>query len=130
MSFIPPTSDTKIETSLFGVGDPVKFRFEDLDLRRGEDKPHESTINTIVLIFISAIIFVTVIAIYDIAKNYFNNYYSKRSLLESNNENISKDLPNNAIFNKNNLASSIIFAIFCSLTLIIILIFYFKIFKK
>ena len=40
--------------------------------------PHENN-NTIILILISAIIFITVIAIYDVIKNILTIYYAKRA---------------------------------------------------
>lgn len=112
MSFFPP----KIGESLFGVADPVKF----VDMDYAYDKIHspshihKKTMKyTIVLVFISAIIFVTVISIYDIFRNIISGYFNEKYIQKSHNNIPQENIERTIIADKNAIISSIIFALFC-----------------
>ena len=68
---------------------------------------------TLIIVFISAIIFVTVISIYDVVRNIINYYYAKKVLTDKTINNDPKSITNTMTVNKNTLISSIIFSSFC-----------------
>ena len=88
-----------IRTSLLGAGDPVKLLDENLDFRKDTDiSPNNN--NTILLVFLSAIIFISVVAVFEVVRNIINKHQP------------------------NSLKSSYIFAFFSIVILIIAIILY------
>lgn len=129
MSFRPITSQTTGE-ALLGIADPTKF----VDVYRNdvgrsiyEKRIHgngDKTQNikyTIIIIIVSAIIFVTIVSIYDIFRNLINNYYAQITLEEPNSGNSETEIKSTLIANKYSLISSLFFAIFCIITSIILI---------
>lgn len=118
MSSFVPLNSTGLSSSLFGVGDPVKFtdnvneRLEERGIhgRASQDK-HQSDTAMILLIVISAVIFVTAVSIYDIIKVIIINIYAEQSLRDQNGKN--EDIERTLISNRANLASTIAFGIVC-----------------
>lgn len=81
--------------------------------------PEEPKINiryTIIIVIISAIIFVTVISIYDIFRNLISNYFAKITLNDPNSHNTQEQINTTLISNHGLLISSIIFSLFCIVT--------------
>jgi hypothetical protein len=117
MSFRPIS--TGFSTSLLGSSDPVKFsdplRFEKRLVERNiHGSTKVSTIEyTLIIIVISAIIFVTVVAIYDIFRSMSYNYYANLSLLNPESNNTLEDIQRTLIVNQGSLKANITFAIFC-----------------
>lgn len=135
MSFTPLTGG--ISTALSGAVEPGKFfdvrnedvrndiRSEDLYAKHIHNRDQSSTKNitkTIIVIIISAIIFVTVISLYDILRNGLNNYYANIALHDPNSHNTPEDIERTEIANQNQLWSSIIFSLICVASAVIIII--------
>ena len=150
MSFIP-TSTVSLDTSLYGAGEPVKLlrspdikelseygmkgdRDIDQDLYKREihgpsedDKKNRKSyvtvpsIPTIILIIISAIIFVTAVSIYDVFRSKINNYYAKINLEDPRSYNNREDIARTELANDRNLLSNIAFAIFAIIIAIILI---------
>jgi hypothetical protein len=88
-------------------------RFEDLTGRKVHGSPRDNPKSieyTIFIIIISAFIFITVIAIFDVIRNIINNYYAHRALTDPNSNNTQEDIERAEIANQNGLWSSIVFA--------------------
>jgi len=121
MSFLP-ISTKNLQESLLGIGDPTKLlesRRDDL-MSRHIHGPRESS-GAILLVVISAIIFITTVAVFDIIKGSINNYYSKISLTDPNSNNTNKDIQRTLIANRGSLASNFIFAMICIIIAIVII---------
>lgn len=134
MSFTPLSGGTS--TALIGAIEPTKF----ISIRASDDvyqndpnelyarrvhRPLDRTENmkyTIVIVMISALIFVTVIAIYDVIRNAINNYYANIALLDPNSHNDPDDIERTQIANNNELWSSMVFAAVCLVSAIILII--------
>lgn len=107
--------------SLLGTGDLAKF----VDVGEREDTLYGKRIrtserigknkNTVIIITISAIIFVTVVSIYDVIRNAINNYYATIALNDPNANNSQDDINSTIIGNRQGLIASFVFAIFCIL---------------
>lgn len=80
-------------------------------------------LDTIIAVFISAFIFVTLISIYDVIRNAINNYYASITLNDPRTNNKPQDILNTEIANEKGLISSAVFAIFCMISSIILISF-------
>lgn len=123
MSF-QPLSNRGLSESLVGVADPAKFtdpfRNESREIHAG--LPKGDTLKyTLIIVIISAIIFVTVIAIYDIIRNYINNKYAKISLENPDSGNTPQQIQSTLIANSNQLISSFVFALICIILALILI---------
>lgn len=123
MSFTPLKG---FSTSLSGAVEPSKFYLtrdewrEDLYSRRIhplEDKA-ESIRYTILIVIISAILFVAVIALYDVLRNLTVNYFADRALRDPRSNNTQQDIESTNVANENTLLASIVFALICVVTAI------------
>jgi hypothetical protein len=65
---------------------------------------------TIVLIIISAIIFVTVVAIYDLIRTAIDNYFANQALIDPNSHNTPDEIEAAQIANQNVFVASVVFA--------------------
>ena len=126
MSFHPLHVGTA--TALLGVADPGKFvdvsRIESTPLsERGISAPRTSSrstfVYTIVIVIISAIIFVAMISIYDIFRNSINNVYARKALINPDSGNRPQDISATLIANRNALISSGIFCLICIMIAIV-----------
>jgi hypothetical protein len=110
MSFSPITGGPN--SSLLGSGNARILRLDkgkDKDLyskKLSYDQP-----NTIIVIILSAIIFVAIISIYDVGRNYINNRYAKIALEDTRSQNSQKEIDSTLISNYQSLLSSIVFCI-------------------
>ena len=125
-----PLQEGTISTALFGIADPAKFTDPirlDVDqslFKREIHSPEEkqnSIKYTIIIVFISAIIFVTVIAIYDVFKSLITNYFARDALQDPNSHNKREDIERTIISNQDALKSNFWFALFCIITAIILI---------
>lgn len=135
MSFVPV--DGAFESSLFGVGANEQFietsehnAHADSIVRETKNKKNTNTTSTttnnvkytISVVIISALVFITLVAIYDVIRNIINNYYAEKSLKDPNSHNTQEEIDRTTIANNNQLTASIIFALFCIITAVIIII--------
>jgi len=119
-----------IGNSYLGVADPVKFvdpmRLEsnrDIYSRRihGPEEKEETIKYTMIIIIISAIIFVTIIAIYDVLRS-ISNYYTNKFLINS-------DSPALIVY-RNALIVSTMFAAICIISSLILIPLLLSVVKK
>ena len=120
MSFVP-LSETNIATSLFGVGAQPRIIDESLYEKRihGPSERQGGNIHLLLVIIISAIIFVTVVSIYDVIRSALNSYYSNKALTDPNSHNSQEDINRTNIADFNSLMSTIVFASICIVIAII-----------
>lgn len=123
-----PLSSFNLNDSLIGIADPGKFvdplRIESKDYsnKRIHELSHGETIKyTIVITCISAIIFVTIVAIYDTLHNVINAYYSENYLDYADNNISQETIERTRIANKNAIMASSIFALICIIAAIILI---------
>ena len=109
MSFVPLNGG--FSESLLGVGttnliDMAKFNEKGL-----EDLHPEKTglTNSILLVVISAIIFVTVVSFYDVLRTFINATFAKVALEDPRAQNTEQDIISTEIANKEAVISSITF---------------------
>jgi len=129
MSFTPLSG--QLSTALVGSIEPSKFidvreSSRELSERRIHGKSNDKSDSlkyNIIIVIISAIIFVTVIALYDIVRTGLNVYYSNLALNDPNSHNIQEDIDRTTIANFNALMSSITFAAICLFIGIILILF-------
>jgi len=138
MTAFVPLEHTGLTTSLLGTGDPVKYLPEARSeeprniYRRIHGSERKITPNsyTIILIVISALIFITVVAVFDVVRNAINNYYAKKALKDPRSNNTKRDIERAVIANKNNFYSSVTFAFITLFISIILIPLLFKLFKN
>lgn len=123
-------SSNKLGESLIGIADPVKFtdplRVEASDYIyeriHGTPHAHGKTIKySIIMILISAILFVTIISMYDVLRNIITYHYTEKNLKDLHNKLSQESIELSTTTNNYTLISSIIFSI-TSIILAIILI--------
>jgi hypothetical protein len=143
MSFLPITNNHNINIASVGVGAQSKILEEKFskDTRFNDDKLHDNNINekisnknsvnfhTFIIIVISAIIFITVISIYDVIKGGLNYYYSYIALTDPNSHNTQDDIDKTVIADYYALISLIIFAIIAIIIALITLPYLFYLIK-
>lgn len=121
--------------SLLGVGtnpsliDAAKFNARGLKSELGDDDVEfvkDSTTKLLLTVIISAIIFVTVVSIYDVIRNYINNHYANIALNDPNASNSQQDIDSTMIANQQGLKASVIFCGICVLIGSILLYFIVK----
>lgn len=116
--------------SLIGTVEPVKL----VEAQTDRDSLIEAKVSkgargtrdyiyTIALIFISAFIFVAVVAIYDVFRSIINNYYADRALRDPQAHIPEEDLVRTEIANQQRLDSNIFFAVFAVITAIVFVTF-------
>lgn len=132
--------------SLLGTAVPIRFAdtFR-LDLREDYGKPLEqrrihgpksdknTILYTIIIIIISAIIFVTVVALYDVINSIITSYFSNKAYNNPKSNISRQDIIQNNINNNEYKRSSSVFALLCLISAIILiptLIFYLEYLRK
>jgi hypothetical protein len=121
MSFHPLSPGTG--QALLGTSQAFQSSEDDSLFDRRISGPKQrvrSTRGTLMIVIISAIIFVTIVAIYDVLRNAINNYYSKIALADPKAKNKKQVIDSTLIANKQALISSIVFATVCIITAIIL----------
>ena len=120
-----PLKEGSLSTSLLGISDVGKFT----DVSRSDDSYQGGTYNprnrdlkyTLIIIVISAIIFVTIVSIYDVIRTIIKNYYAKIALTDPMSNNKQEDIDRTIISNYDALKSNFFFALFCLVTGIILI---------
>lgn len=104
--------------SLIGVATPGRFvDVTDQDNRLyPKRRPGTDNSNAIILVIITAILFVTIISIYDVIRNIINNHYASKALRDPLAHNDPQDIESTLIGNKEGLIASIVFAVLCLIT--------------
>lgn len=120
-----------LSTALSGVVEPSKFiDFRDLSSRdlyerrmhgpSNKDKKNDTLKYSIIIVIISAILFVAVISIFDVVRAYFNKIYAKISLNDPNSNNKEEDIVRTTIAINNQFWSTLTFCGFCIVTAVIL----------
>lgn len=127
MAFQPLKSGT-VNSALFGAIEPSKFiNIDKYDKTLYDEHVHpieekKSGVRyTIIIIIISAIIFVTIISIYDVFRSLIKNYYAKMALNNPQSDNNIEDINRTIIANRDELIAYTTFSILCIITSIIII---------
>lgn len=120
MAFQPTLSG--FNSSLYGMADPARF-FDSNRLESRNDlyeqKIHSnennsrSIIYTLIIIIISAIIFVTIISLFDVIRGYITNYYANQALIDPISQNTPIDITRTNLANQENQTANITFFIVC-----------------
>jgi ABC-type Fe3+ transport system permease subunit len=129
MSFTP-IQTINPSTALLGAADPIKLsrppytedRSSYTERRihgRTENNTTESNYHIIIIVIISAILFVTVISIYDVARSAIVNYYASISLNDPLSNNKQSDIERTLIANYNSFIAATIFSLICIISAII-----------
>ncbi len=84
------------------------------------DKNNGNYINLFLKIVISAIIFLTIIAIYNVINTAIDNYYSNIALNDPNSNNTQEEIDRTNIANYYGLISTIVYALVCLIISIIL----------
>ncbi len=118
MSFHPLSPG--IDQSLLGVGaNPDLIDISRYINRDFVDRAHylakegNNMSKLVLTVIISAIIFVTVVAIYDVIRNVINNYYAMKALTNPEAENSEHEINSTLIANNDGFISSMVFAGIC-----------------
>lgn len=122
-----------IDVSRLETDDDIDdIRLHGFDVDKNKKNNHQQKDRTlkysILIVIISAIIFVTIISIYDVLRLVLNNYFAKKALDDPNSNNDPKDVERTLIANRNQLYSNLTFSGLCiglSVVVISILIFIF-----
>ena len=86
-----------------------------------ENKNYGNNINLILRVIISAIIFLTIIAIYNVISTAIDNYYSNIALNDPNSNNTQEEIDRTNIANYYALISTIVYALICLVIAIILI---------
>ena len=131
------TPDTRFgSASLLGVGVPIRYHpisKQDVyipDIRespeRGihpsdeEQKFNSEYIHTVIIILISAVIFVTAVALYEVIRVYIGNYYANTALNDPESSNTLQDITRIRVANQATFTSTVIFAFICLISALIL----------
>lgn len=132
MSFTPLSGG--LSTALSGVVEPTKFMdFRDLNEKPSglyerrmhgpsmKDKKNTTLKYTIIVVIISAVVFVTIISLYDIVRAYFNKIFATISLNNPESNNSPEAILRTQIANDNQFWSTLSFSAFCLITAVILI---------
>jgi len=121
-----PLSSFGLNDSLIGVADATKITdskrngSKDYSNRRFHELSHGETIRyTIIITCISAILFVTIVSIYDVLHNVINVYYNDLYLNDPHSHISQEDIERTKTSNKNTLIANCIFALICIVSAVI-----------
>lgn len=124
---LQPTSSSGYKNSL--LGQDYLYNFKNIPLRNQtlyrrnisadntDDDNNPKTIpsnrSIIILSIVGAILFILVVSLFDIVRNWINNYYAEKALRDSASNVSTDDINSTIIANYQSLIASIVFAIFC-----------------
>jgi len=115
------TTSTPYSTSLLGVS--TQFIERDNPIRQSRGA---GSATSLIMIFVSAVIFVTMVAIFEVLKNAINNYYAEIALNDPDVNNTPEDILTTTTANRYGLISSFVFAVICVIIAIIVLYIFIK----
>jgi len=140
MSFVPASAITAgVNEALIGATVPrPNFLSDEIRPRSGEDptdvdqdSAHHSLVSIVIVIFITVIIFVAIISIYDVFRSHIINFHARQALLDPKSKNTKDDIEKTLIANQSiheaNISFSILAIIFAIILLPILFIMYNKI---
>lgn len=125
MSF-QPLKEGSPSTALLGI---AANQDSFTDISRNDDSYQGGTYNprnknlkyTLIVIVISAIIFVTIVSIYDTIRTVIKNYYAKIALTDPMSNNTKEDIDRTIVSNHDALKANFFFSLFCLVTGIILI---------
>lgn len=112
-----------IDVSNLGPNDYYSRRMHGPSVKKSDQKTEQKTSTlkySIIIVIISAIIFVTMISIYDVVRASFNILYSNIALTDPNSHNDPEAIQRVQISNRNQLWSTMTFCAFCIVTAVIL----------
>lgn len=112
-----------IDVSTLGPNDYYSRRMHGPSVKKSNDNTEKKTSTlkySIIIVIISAIIFVTIISMYDVVRASFNSFYSNIALTDTNSHNAPQDIQRVQIANRNQLWSTMTFCAFCIVTAVIL----------
>lgn len=113
----PLFDQIRLGESKFGIEEAVRFEGSGrIDKPKREREAHTYS-KDIVLIIISAVVFVTVVAVYSVFSTIITNYWSEKAARKFSDK---KELAKLRLNNKNSLYANLIFAVFAILLGIIL----------
>jgi magnesium-transporting ATPase (P-type) len=122
--FVPQSNHTY--EALYGVG---ISDIQSGSSRIGGKKLHPPSSNkgkigayVLVIVVISAVIFVTIVALYDVVKTYISNIFASRALKDPVSTNSLEDILQAEVANREALNATLVFALFCVITFIIMIV--------
>jgi len=129
MSFQP--IEPGLRESLFGTAEMSKFNTSleeeriDKYYRRTSSRREVShdLYQTILIVIVTAIIFIIIVSVFDIIKNIITSYYITRSLRDPKANNTPEDIARTEIADTNAILSSVVFAIIAIIIGLIIIYF-------
>lgn len=68
---------------------------------------------TVIVIIVSAVIFVTIVSFYDVIRNLIANHYAKLALTDPQAQNTEQQISSTLIANQQGLTSTVMFCLFC-----------------
>ena len=120
---VQPFNRSISEISLFGIANPVIDEDpiqEDIDeglyereVRGRVPREINSVRRTIIIILVSAVIFVTVVSIYDVFRLFIDNDFARRALFDPRSHNESDVIDRALVANEGLTQASIFFMFFC-----------------
>lgn len=129
MSF-RPLQEGSVSSALLGAADPTKFidssrtdvskTLFEREIHSPEEKPTNIRY-TLIIIIISAIIFVTVISIYDVFRSVITNYFARQALNDPHSYNKKEEIESTIVANQDALKANFWFSLFCISTGIILI---------
>uniref|UniRef100_A0A6C0LSF5 Uncharacterized protein n=1 Tax=viral metagenome TaxID=1070528 RepID=A0A6C0LSF5_9ZZZZ len=115
-----PLKPGSLSSALLGFGEPIELpsspKENDSIYSKGIHKGRALDISIkydLMMIIISAIIFVTIISMYDVIRNIIGSYFAKKALFNPIVAHNINDINSTLIANRKTLMSSIIFASMC-----------------
>ncbi len=116
MSFTPLSEG--VSTALSDISEPLFSR----RIHLAPDNNSPGLAFTIKIIVISAILFITVIALYDVVRSAITIYFADKALTDPLSGNTPQQIRQTKISNENTFYSSVIFALICIITAPILII--------
>jgi ABC-type Fe3+ transport system permease subunit len=108
---MPTTPNNLNTTSLLGTG--TLTNFEIIEERPIHASPATHNKHLITIIVLSAILFITIVAFYDIIKVMVNNYWANIALNDINSNNTPEEIQRSLVANADRLQATFIFALIC-----------------
>ena len=123
MSFTPISTPRTAE-ALYGIGTAAQLdtslSFKKSDRRfHGPSETKLPNISVVLMVIVSAIIFIMMVAIYDVFKSAITNDMSKRALIDPMSNNTQQDINRTLIANNYSLMADIMFAVITVISFIV-----------
>ena len=122
MSFVPLSGTSLFVAGSVGTNSTIEdgSTTENPEPKHVDNKDNGNYINLFLKIVISAIIFLTIIAIYNVINTAIDNYYSNIALNDPNSNNTQEEIDRTNIANYYELISAMVYALVCLVIAIIL----------